>query len=160
MELITEQERVFEQRLARILIHVVGPYVAVVSAFVFSVLLVMVLTLAGIQEEVINRLTGGPFWVPEIIMGLGLGAFLYVRKRSRTAFVAWLLPGVFLLWSASSWQGTMSQYDSTWDTYFGKDCGGSECLYQLFLTVPFYIGAAYSIGACIAWLQRRHIQKA
>jgi hypothetical protein len=41
----------------------------------------------------------------------------------------------------------MSAYDSSWDTYFGSRCGGSECLYQFFLTIPLYAALAYSIGA-------------
>jgi hypothetical protein len=49
----------------------------------------------------------------------------------------------------------MAVYDSTWDTYFGKGCGGSECLYELFLTAPFYTSVAYSIGAYTTFKRMR-----
>jgi hypothetical protein len=49
----------------------------------------------------------------------------------------------------------MSQYDSTWDTFFGTKCGGSECFYQLLITAPFYGAVAYSAGAAIAHCRGR-----
>jgi hypothetical protein len=49
----------------------------------------------------------------------------------------------------------MAAYDSTWDTYFGKNCTGSECLYELFLTMPFYAGIGYSVGALLTKIWKR-----
>ena len=70
-------------------------------------------------------------------MGLVVGCLTYILLPFFTAFLAWLPPGLFLLWDAANWQLTNSTYDSTWDTFFGKGCGGSECLYALLLTAPF-----------------------
>jgi hypothetical protein len=110
----------------------------------------------GEQRTLAGQILGEPFWVPEIVAGLLLGRLCYLLLPSKAAFFAWLLPGVFLLWSAWSWQRTSSMYDSTWDTFFSKSCGGSECLYELLLTVPFYSGVGYSVGAFCGWFKTNH----
>jgi hypothetical protein len=129
------------------LLHLGLPYVAMILGFIASLLVTILVPGAGKQSTIIGQLTGEPFWVPEIVAGLVLGWLVYETVPSKFAFAAWAAPGCLLLWSAWSWQRRMALYDSTWDTYFGKDCGGSECLYQLFLTAPFYSSIFYSIGA-------------
>jgi hypothetical protein len=109
---------------------------------------------AGEQATITGQITGEPIWLPEIIAGMFLGMLLYRRIASPFALLAWLPPAVFLSWSALSWHRTMAAYDSTWDTYFGKNCGGSECLYELLLTMPFYAAVGYSVGALFSGAQK------
>jgi hypothetical protein len=142
------------------LIHLPLPYLTTLVGFLIS-LLIGSIGLIGSEQGVFfrltNRISGEPVWAPEIAAGLLFGWLAYKRVPSRLAFASCAVPAVILLWNVTSWQRTMSQYDSTWGTFFGTECGGSECLYQLFLTAPFYTAVAYSAGAVIAHVrgQRR-----
>jgi hypothetical protein len=142
-----------ERPLAHRLLHIAGVYLSVLAGFVISLLLVVVLPGGGSHDRFFGQVISEPFWVPEIIAGILVGRLFYSRAPSRVAFVAWLVPCILLAWNVWSDQQTMSAYDSTWDTFFGRNCGGSECLYQLVLTVPFYAGVAYSLGACVAFFE-------
>jgi hypothetical protein len=122
--------------------------------FVLSLVVILIYPAAGKQATISGQLNGEPIWLPCIAAGLLAGQFLYRSIPSRLAFLAWLPPAAFLLWSAWSWQKSMAVYDSTWDTYFGKNCGGSECLYELLLTAPFYTGLGYSLGALLRSVMR------
>ena len=125
-------------------------YLAVLVGFTFAFLAVTVSRLAGWNDSLAEQLVGEPFWLPNILAGACFGAFFYKRIRHRFAFWSWVPSCILLIWSAWDWHGAMSKYDSTWDTYFGKNCGGSECVYQIFLTVPFYASVAYALGAVLA----------
>ena len=129
------------------------------SWVVASFLIILVFPAAGETSTLTGQLTGEPFWLPEIMAGLLLGWFAYETVPSKTAFFGWLVPGCFLLWKAWSWQRSIAAYDdSTLDTYFGRNCGGSECLYQLFFTVPFYSSLSYSIGAFSKYVEARRTE--
>jgi hypothetical protein len=119
------------------LLHFPSAYVAALLGILTSAAIVIIYPNAGEQRTISGQFTGEPIWFPEIAAGVLSGMFLYRRVPSGFAFIAWLPQAVFLLYSAISWQKAMAIYDSTWDTYFGRDCGGSECLYELFLTLPF-----------------------
>jgi len=135
------------------LIHLPLPYLATLGGFLIS-LPIAGIGLIGSEQSffsrLTNRLSGEPVWAPEIVAGLLIGWVAYKHFPSRLAFLSFAVPALILVWSAASWQRTMSQYDSTWDTFFGTGCGGSECLYQFFITAPFYGAVAYSAGALIA----------
>jgi len=135
------------------LVHLPLPYLATFGGFLIS-LLIGGIGLIGNEQGILfrltNRVSGEPVWAPEIAAGLLIGWVAYKRFPSRFAFLSFAVPAMILVWSAVSWQRTMSQYDSTWDTFFGTGCGGSECLYQLLITAPFYGAVAYSAGAVIA----------
>ena len=145
------------QRAARpdvtALVHLPLPYLATFGGFLVS-LLIAGIGLIGNEEgslfRLTNRISGEPVWAPEIATGLLVGWVAYKHFPSKLAFGSFVVPAVVLVWNAVSWQRTMSQWDSTWDTFFGMGCGGSECLYQLFITSPFYAAVAYSAGAVIA----------
>jgi hypothetical protein len=122
------------------LLHLGLPYAATILGFIASILI---------------QLGGEPFWLPEIMAGLLLGWFAFETVPSKTAFLAWIVPAGCLLWSVWSLQHTTGAHDSTWNTYFGSDCGGSECLYQLLLTAPFYSSVFYSIGALSRFIVAR-----
>jgi hypothetical protein len=131
------------------LFHFPAVYVAVFCGFVVSAVVILIYPPAGEQATISGQLNGEPIWLPDILAGLFLGQFFYRRVPSRLAFLAWLPPAVFLLWSALAWQRSMAVYDSTWDTFFGKNCSGSECMYELLLTAPFYTAISYSAGALL-----------
>jgi len=125
-----------------------------VAGVLVSAAILLVYPPSGEQSTISGQVTGEPIWLPEILSGLFWGMFFYRRLPSLCAFLAWLPQGIFLFWSAYSWQKTMAVYDSTWDTYFGRNCSGSECLYEFFLTMPFYTGIGYSVGALISRISR------
>jgi hypothetical protein len=130
-------------------------YVAMLAGVIFAFLVTLVEILYSPARQgvtTIDKLIGVPLWLPSSLAAACAGVFFYKRIRHKFAFWAWVPSFILLLWSAWDWHGTLSKYDSTWDTHFGKDCGGSECLYQLFFTVPFYTSVAYSLGAVAAWL--------
>ena len=61
----------------------------------------------------------------------------------------WLFPAVLLVWNVFSWKPytSRSNLGDAWANYFGSDCDGSECLYEVFLTAPFFTSVAYSVGS-------------
>ena len=92
--------------------------------------------------------------------GLILGFFFSVRfQNGRGASLAWIFG---LLWlavgvydAASSWKPMWSIQKSSWDyamvQLFGRTsaCSSSECLRQVFFTMPFSASVTYSIGSLI-----------
>jgi len=135
-------------------VHFVLPYFTLPLGILATWIIELSYSPAGQQHIISGSVIETPLYVPEILAGLLAGWFLFEVWPSRTALLAWALPLAFLVWSASSWHETMAMWDSTWDTYFGRNCGGSECLYQVFLTVPFYASTAYSIGAFMRFRTR------
>ena len=135
------------------LVHLPLPYVAMLVGSLASLLIAGVGRIGG-EASLLFRLTnwisGEPLWAPEIVSGLLFGWFAYKYVPSKMAFCSFALPGVLLLWNVAYWQQRMSQYDGTWDTFFGAGCGGSECAYEFFLTAPFYTAVAYTVGAAIS----------
>jgi hypothetical protein len=97
------------------------------------------------------------------ISGLVLGFFSRRILRSRWGVWVWVLPLIVLAWNLLTWEGagpptTKVYWAHVWANYFSSACAGSECLYELFVTVPFYTSAAYSLGWLAASLrQNRNI---
>jgi hypothetical protein len=93
-------------------------------------------------------------WVM-ILSGLGLGWAARRFFASRSAAFVWVPPTVVLLWNLVMWTGygppTTTQYWMELWSHYSADCGSSECLYWLFVTLPFYTSVAYSLG----WLSGR-----
>ncbi len=132
----------------RFLGHLILFYCAFIASLLASLFIkVLIPSLGQAPIPWAAALFGEPAWILEIVTCLLVGYFSYKRMPGKSAFIVWLVPFVFLVWSAWSWHLTMSEYDSVWDTYFGKGCGGSECLYQLMLTGPSYSSVTYSFGA-------------
>ena len=82
--------------------------------------------------------------VPLVIMRLAF------RQSRPVALFVWVLPAAVLLWNLLTWRGagalnTYAYWMAVWNNYFA-DCVSSECLYQLFVTVPLYAAIAYSFG--------------
>jgi hypothetical protein len=122
--------------------------------FLGSFLVIAVFPSAGEQATLSGQIVAEPIWLPEVLMGILLGGIAYRRLPTKLAFYVGVPPAVLLFSSAWHWQQTMAIYDSTWDTYFGKGCAGSECLYELLLTAPFYTSLAYTVGALASRLNR------
>lgn len=76
-----------------------------------------------------------------------------VAEWTWTIGVVWFLYGVHDL--TRFWRPSWSHAKSAWSyargQLFGTNsvCGDSECLYQLFFTIPFILSIAYSIGAFV-----------
>jgi hypothetical protein len=132
------------------LIHLAVFYCGLVLSYLAQLLLVLIIPPLGKVTNPLGRAMSEPVFPLLILAGFAAGRYCYQRIPSRLTFAIWIVPGIFLLYSAWSWHKTMSGYDSVWDTYFGSGCGGSECLYELVLTDPFYSAIAYSLGALIS----------
>ncbi len=125
------------------LLHFPAPYFAFGVSVLLELFLIMIFPHAG-EQGIIGRAVE---IVSPIIIGFWAGRLFYKKLPTIMGLLAWIPPAAILAYSTLSWQLTMSQYDSTWSTYFGSGCGGSECLYQLFVTESFYTAVAYSLGA-------------
>src|SRR6266702_5877588 len=132
------------------LIHLALFYCGLVLSFLAQLLLILIIPPLGKVTNPFGRAVNEPAFLLLILAGFAVGRYRYQRIPSRLAFAIWIVPGIFLLYSARSWHKTMPRYDSVWVTYFGSGCGGSECLYELFLTAPFYSAIAYSLGALMS----------
>jgi hypothetical protein len=131
-------------------------FIDIVVWLVFSVLF----SLLGIHGLTFGTAYNPFFWIPALITG-----FLVNRRlATRSAVLIGILAAVFLFviiwWDASSlsrseyyvhltgghyWRYSVQQLLSPSD----RDCGSSECLGKLLVTVPTVISVAYSIGAWV-----------
>lgn len=99
----------------------------------------------------------GPFPIVPVLVAACIGfASPRLSKTSAPAWV-WIIPTVLLLVSVAP-RVFESPSQAKWvlDNYFGRGCGSSECLYELFITAPFYTSLAYTMG----WLVRRQTSRA
>ncbi len=89
-----------------------------------------------------------PYYFTPILVALILGGISRHFFSTRSAAWVWILPLGILLWNTFTWEtgGYGTYWQGVWNNYFGSDCGSSECLYELFVTVPFYTSVAYSFG--------------
>jgi hypothetical protein len=91
---------------------------------------------------------GQPYYPVLILAGLTLGLVSPRFFHAGGAPWVWVLPLTVLLWHVFTWRnhGYLPYWSDIWNNYFGSNCGSSECLYELFVTVPFYASAAYTAG--------------
>ncbi len=85
--------------------------------------------------------------------------------RGRGAIWIWIVGLIFLLAGVrevwSGWNPAWSTHKTVWQDVAaelfgrGSDCSGSECLYELFSTMPFAVSLSYSVGALIRRLVNR-----
>ena len=101
---------------------------------------------AFIIEMTIPPLKNSSFLAPTLCFtGFALGLLMNKLMRELYGVLTWLVPFLILLFNFFLWQVEgMNRYDSFWQTYFGEDCGSTECLYQLSTTLPLYTALAYS----------------
>ena len=85
--------------------------------------------------------------------GHRLVARFHIAQWTWIIGTVWFFCGVYELtrfWSPA-WSHEKSAWDYAKGQLFGPNrvCGASECLYQLFFTVPFVLSLTYSIGAFV-----------
>ena len=114
-----------------------------------------------ITEQRASVLLNQPYYIAPVLCALVLGMLGRRSSRSRWAAWVWILPTAILVWNLLTWKGvgppiTAVYWRDVWANYFGSDCGGSECLYEVFVTIPFYTSVAYTFGWLFSgFLQRR-----
>jgi hypothetical protein len=96
-----------------------------------------------------------PYHAAPVLCGFTLGALSRRFPRSRGAAWVWIAPLIVLMWNLMTWEGagpptSSAHWAGVWANYFGAGCAGSECVYELFVTLPFYTSVAYTLG----WLAR------
>jgi hypothetical protein len=104
-----------------------------------------------VTEQRATMLLSQPYYIAPVLCGLVLGALSGRFFRTRWAGWVWFFPLIVLLWNLLTWKGagaptTALYWKDVWMNYFGEDCGGSECMYEVFVTMPFYTSVAYSVG--------------
>jgi len=105
-----------------------------------------------VTDQRIFNAAGEPYFLFPVLGGIALGALSYRYSRSSSAAWVWVLPTIVLIWNVLTWKNGRDPYwPDVWNNYFGSHCGGSECLYELFVTMPFYTSLAYAVG----WIGRR-----
>ena len=99
-------------------------------------------------DQPVFKGVGQPYYLMLVLAGFILGALSRRFFRTRGAAGVWVLPLCILLWNIFTWKtgGYGTYWQGVWDNYFGSNCPGSECLYEFFVTVPFYTSIAYSLG--------------
>jgi hypothetical protein len=101
-----------------------------------------------IADQHILRAAGEPYFIFPILAALMLGLLSHRYTQSTSAAWVWVLPTVILMWNLLTWKngGFRPYWPDVWDNYFGANCGSSECLYENFVTAPFYASLAYTSG--------------
>jgi hypothetical protein len=106
------------------------------------------------QQRILNAVEG-PYFVFPILASCVFGALSRHYSRSIAARWVWVFPAIILIWNVFTWRngGYRPYWPDVWNNYFGSHCGSSECIYELFVTAPFYTSLAYTFG----WTMRRAI---
>jgi hypothetical protein len=108
-----------------------------------------------------GMLTATPYFPFQIALGLYLGWVLARRLQHRSMQWIWVLPLAILCYSvialptvSPAFTSIMVQSginQSRFSHYFGWGCRVEDrCFDQLFVTMPFYASAAYSVGSFLA----------
>lgn len=128
-------------------LHSLAAYVSVAMAFLLESPITEKWPAAGRNDTVVGHFIESPVWGLGIICAFALGCAVYLILRSNSALFAWWVPVLLLIWNVLTWPSSGS--GSVSDTFFTADCGGSECVYQLLVTAPFYASVAYAFGALV-----------
>src|SRR5713226_7403261 len=131
--------------------------IATIGVMVGAGLLVdLGLTLTRVLGGAVSRsdlhriLTGTPYFPVQIGLALLSGCVLSRWLRSRTTYWVWVVPTVVLCYFliALPTPAASLARGSRLDHFFGWGCRPENfCFDQLGVTLPFYLGACYSIGA-------------
>jgi hypothetical protein len=102
-----------------------------------------------VDQQVFRVLVDSPYFLAPITAAFVLGLFSNRVWKTNAGIWVWLFPAVFLVWNVFSWKSSTSRSNlaDAWANYFGSDCDGSECLYEVLVTAPFYTSVAYSVGS-------------
>jgi hypothetical protein len=100
-----------------------------------------------VDQRLFRVLVDNPYFLGPILVAFALG-FLGDRVwKTQSAIWVWLLPTIILVWNVLTWRSYTNRSNAAdaWVNYFGSDCRGSECLYELLITAPFlYVGRIYA----------------
>ncbi|HWY57125.1 MAG TPA: hypothetical protein VNZ03_21850 [Terriglobales bacterium] len=109
-----------------------------------------------IAEQHILNAAGEPYFVFPVLAAFAFGVLSHRYSRSLSAMWVWVLPAIILIWNVVTWKtgGFRPYWADVWNNFFGSDCGSSECVYELFVTAPFYTSLAYTLG----WAAKRAVQ--
>jgi len=109
-----------------------------------------------IADQPILRTVEEPYFAFPVITAFALGILSHRYFRSSSAVWVWVLPAIILVWNLFTWKtgGFHPYWPDVWNNYFGSDCGSSECVYELFVTAPFYTSLAYTLG----WITKRALK--
>jgi hypothetical protein len=109
-------------------------------------------------ESITDKLTNPPYCPLCLLSAFVIANIIGRQKPGLEATLVWVLPMILLAigilsWNAFPGQGSWSK--DVWDNYLGKNCGGSDCVYELALTEPFLTSISYTLGACSAIVRSR-----
>jgi hypothetical protein len=105
-----------------------------------------------VDQRLFQLLCDNPYFLGPILAAFALGILGNRVWKTRSALWVWLLPTIILILKVLTWKSHTSRSNlaDAWANYFGSDCGGSECLNEVFVTAPFYTSVAYTLG----WIAR------
>ena len=149
----------------QLLVSTVGSFFIAVFISIVSAMLTAALSRntsgGNFMDHVVNQptfaLLDPPYYTGPVFAGLALGFLSHRVYPSRVAAWVWTIPTIVLVWNMLTWRngGYRPYWHDVWANYFSSECSSSECLYQIFVTVPFYSSVAYTFG----WLARSSFPK-
>jgi len=117
-------------------------------------LLGLILRTLGVRSPSVDRIVFGPIWLLPILGGVVLCLLANRKVMSASSYFVWIVP--MFLFCVSFFQWPSSSSADLWQTFFGPNCQASECLYEMFLTGPFFCSIAYSLTAFLWSFATRH----
>lgn len=142
--------------VVQLLIATLGSIVTAIILVVIVAILIAAVTPNSSGGNFADHLADGrvfflvdePYYIAPVLIAFCLGFLARRFFRNRTGGWVWVVPAFFLLAGILSWQngGYRPYWPDVWNNYFGSDCGSSECLYEFFVTAPFYTSVAYTFG--------------
>ncbi|SRR6266851_1374714 len=93
------------------LIHLALFYCGLVLSFLAQLLLILIIPPLGKVTNPFGRAVNEPVFLLLILAGFAVGRYCYQRIPSRLAFAIWIVPGIFLLYSA--WSCIRRCHDTT-----------------------------------------------
>jgi len=103
-----------------------------------------------VDQPIFRISTDNAYFLGPVLAGFALAIFGARIWKTRAGVWVWVLPLIVLVYNLLTW-ASKSHWVDAWATYFGSpaECGGSECVNEVFLTAPFFTSFAYSLG-CVA----------
>jgi hypothetical protein len=124
-----------------------------------AIIVLLAFLLAALQSggHLVDRMVDGqlfrlgtesPYFAAPVLTAFILGALSHRLFGSRAALWVWALPTLILVLNVLMWKSSTprSNLEDALANLFSGDCGDSECLYELFVTAPFYTSVAYTMG--------------
>ncbi len=115
------------------------------------------LLLSFIAEFAVMLFVGRGRWLdalfiaPTFLLPMAAGIFLtylFRKHLAKTSYFAWIVPAVALIAAVSELnRGRQSGTVEIWNHLFSAQCESSECLYEVFVSVPLVCGISYSVSS-------------